>query len=198
MIRINLLPVRAAKKKESLRFQLTVAGLVTFLVFVVMMAVYISKRSEASNLEEDLSRGNTELEDLKKKIGELDKIKEQKRIVEEKLNVIRSLEAAKTGPVNLFARVGGAIPPTAWLSSIKDEGAMVVLKGFAADDEVVADFMRGLQKHKELGNVELEVAQRTIEKETGSDVVGFTIRLEKQVEKPKEKEKPGKKKEKKQ
>lgn len=198
MIRINLLPVRAAKKKESLRFQLTVAGLVTFLVFVVMMAVYISKRSEASNLDEDLSRGNIELEELKKKIGELDKIKEQKRIVEEKLNVIRSLEAAKTGPVNLFARVGGAIPATAWLSSIKDEGAMVVLKGFAADDEVVADFMRGLQKHKELGSVELEVAQRTIEKETGSDVVGFTIRLEKHVEKPKEKEKPGKKKEKKQ
>lgn len=196
MIRINLLPVRAAKKKESLRFQLTVAGLVTFLVFAVMMAFYMTKRSEASNLAEDLSRGRTELDELAKKIGELDKIKEQKRIVEEKLNVIRSLEAAKTGPVNLFSRVGGAIPSNAWLSSIKDEGAIVVLKGFASDDEVVADFMRGLQRHKELGNVELEVAQRTVEKETGADVVGFTIRLEKQVEKPKEKEKPGKKKEK--
>jgi len=36
---------------------------------------------------------------------------------------------------------------------------------------------------------ELEVAQRLIEKETGSDLVGFTIRLEKTIEKPQPKEK---------
>jgi hypothetical protein len=37
MIRINLLPVRAAKKRESVRFQLTVAGLITFFVIALGM-----------------------------------------------------------------------------------------------------------------------------------------------------------------
>lgn len=187
MIRINLLPVRAAKKKESVRFQLTVAGMATFLVFVISVGVYLSVRSEASSLTAQIDSGNNELEDLKKKIGELSKIKEQKRIVEEKLNIIKTLEAARTGPSNLLKAISESIPEKAWLVSIRDSGSLITLRGFASDDEVVADFMRGLQKHRELGTVELEVAQRMVEQESNADVVGFTIRLEKAVEKPREK-----------
>ncbi len=179
MIRINLLPVRAAKKKESIRFQLTVAGLITFCVLAINVAVYFVVRGEASAFREDIAKGEAEIEDLKKKIGELSKIKEQKRVVEEKLKVITNLEAARTGPAKLFTMISGAMPEKAWLASLKDEGASVVLKGFASNEEVVADMMRGLQKHKELGFVELDVAQRTVERETNADVISFTIRLEK-------------------
>ena len=42
MIRINLLPVRAAKKKETIRFQLTIAGLFTFFVVAATILFYIS------------------------------------------------------------------------------------------------------------------------------------------------------------
>lgn len=179
MIRINLLPVRAARKKESVRFQLTVAALITFFVFSLSLAGYFTLRGEASSLSEDITRGNQELEELKRKIGELSKIKEQKRIVEEKLHVIDNLKAAKTGPVKLFKNLSDAVPERAWLQSMKDDGKLVVLQGFASDDETVAEFMRRLQKVGELGAVELEVAQRAMEKETGTDLVSFTIRLEK-------------------
>jgi type IV pilus assembly protein PilN len=179
MIRINLLPVRAARKKESVRFQLTVAGLITFFVFALSLAGYFTLRGEASSLSEDITRGNQELEELKKKIGELSKIKEQKRVVEEKLHVIDSLKAAKTGPVKLFKNLSDAVPEHAWLQSMKEDGHIVVLQGYAADDETVAEFMRRLQKIADLGAVELEVAQRATEKETNADLVSFTIRLEK-------------------
>lgn len=179
MIRINLLPVRAARKKESVRFQLTVAGLITFFVFSLALAGYFTLRGEASALSDDITRGNQELEELKKKIGELSKIKEQKRIVEEKLKIIDNLEAARTGPVKLFKNISDAIPERAWLQSMKDDGVLVVLQGFASDDEAVAEFMRRLQRVREQGVVELEVAQRTTEKETKVDLVAFTIRLEK-------------------
>ncbi len=186
MIRINLLPVRAAKKKESVRFQLMVAGLATAVVFVVSVGAYLTVRSHASSIASEIASGNAELAELQKKIGELSKIKEQKRIVEEKLNIIKTLEAARTGPTMLFKAISESIPERAWLASVKDDGSLITLKGYASDDEVVADFMRGLQRHRELGMVELDVAQRVVEKETDTDVVGFTIRLEKQVEKPAE------------
>jgi type IV pilus assembly protein PilN len=64
MIRINLLPVRAAKKKESIRFQLTVAALVTFLVFAVSMVAYLVVMSEASGLKDQISSGQQELDQL--------------------------------------------------------------------------------------------------------------------------------------
>ncbi|MBI1911890.1 MAG: PilN domain-containing protein [Deltaproteobacteria bacterium] len=184
MIRINLLPVRAAKKKESVRFQFTVAGLITFLIFSVSMAAYLTVRSEASGLNDQLAKGNEELEQLKKKIGELSKIKEQKRIVEEKLNIITKLEAARTGPVTLFNKISDAIPDKAWLLSMRDEGYVITIKGYAANDEIVADFMRGLQQYKDLGTVELEVAERVIERETGADLVSFSLRLERPKEQP--------------
>ncbi|MDO8427361.1 MAG: PilN domain-containing protein, partial [Deltaproteobacteria bacterium] len=90
---------------------------------------------------------------------------------------------------NLFKRISGAIPEKAWLQSIKDDGTLVVLKGYAADDEIVADFMRGLQRNKELGSIELEIAQRAVEKETAVELVSFTIRLEKERERPVQREK---------
>ncbi|CAG1065267.1 hypothetical protein BAC1_00846 [uncultured bacterium] len=187
MIRINLLPVRAAKKKESIRFQLTVAGLVTFLVVAVSMAAYLVVRSEASSLKGQIASGEQELEQLKKKIGELSKIKEQKRVVEEKLNIITELEANKTGPVKLFQRVSAAMPDKAWIRTLREDGSIIAIDGFAADDEIVADAMRGLERSG-LGTVELDVAQRVVEKETGVEVVSFVIRVERQAPpKPEEK-----------
>ena len=187
MIRINLLPVRAAKKKESIRFQLTVAALVTFLVFAVSMAAYLVVSSEAGNLKDQITSGQQELESLKKKIGELSKIKEQKRVVEEKLRIISQLEANKTGPVKLFQRISNSMPEKAWIRSLRDNGNVIAIDGYAADDEIVADTMRGLEKFG-MGNVELDVAQRVIEKETGVEMVSFVIKIERQAPpKPEEK-----------
>lgn len=180
MIRINLLPVRAAKKKESIRFQLTVAGLVTFLVFSVSMAAYLVVRSEAGSLNGQIAAGQQELDQLKKKIGELSRIKEQKRVVEEKLRIISELEARKTGPVTLFRRVSAAMPDKAWITSLREDGIVITIEGYAADDEMVADTMRGLERAG-LGSVELDVAQRVVEKETGVEVVSFVMKVERPV-----------------
>lgn len=179
MIRINLLPVRAAQKKESVRFQLTVAGLVTFLAIAVSLAFYLTARGEANELTNEIEQGEEELRQLKRKIGELSKIKEQKRIVEEKLRVIKNLEAGRTGPSNLFKLISSTIPEKAWIDSLKDEGAVITLKGFASTEEVVAEFMRRLQKHKGPAGVELEVVQSAVEPNTKAEVVSFTIRISK-------------------
>ncbi len=179
MIRINLLPVRAAKKKESLRFQLTVAGLITFFVVALVTIVYIAVNSEVADLRSEIQRSEEELKALKARIGELAKIKEQKKVVEEKLAIIKELDAARSGPVDLLVKISNAIPRRAWLNQLKDEGRQIILKGAALSDDVVADFMRGLERYADLGRVELEVARRAKDAETGRDVVNFTIRLEK-------------------
>ncbi len=179
MIRINLLPVRAAKKKESIRFQLTVAGLATFLVAAVSIAVYLIAAAEARGLQEQIASGNQELNDLTKKIGELSKIKEQKRIVEEKLRIINQLESDRTGPARLLRNVSEAVPKRAWIKTLRDKDYQITIEGYASDDEVVAEFMRGLEK-ADMGKVELEVAKRETEKESGAEVVSFIIRLERE------------------
>ncbi len=177
MIRINLLPVRAAKKKESVRFQFTVAGLVTFLALAASLAVYFTARSEASVAAEQISSGKEELVQLKKKIGELSKIKKQKEVVEEKLRIIKNLEAARTGPVILFRIIEQSRPSKVWLKSITDKSNVVSIAGYAENDEDMAEFMRRLAKFPQVKNVELDVAKRAVEKETKTDVVNFVLKL---------------------
>ncbi|HLC17778.1 MAG TPA: PilN domain-containing protein [Thermodesulfobacteriota bacterium] len=179
MIRINLLPVRAAKKKESVRFQLTLAGLITVFVVAVTIAFYFTVKSEATAVKSDIESGEEELRVLKEKIGELSLIKEQKRVVEEKLRVISGLEEARTGPSDLFGLISTTIPERAWLRNIKDDGFVITLEGFASMDEDVAEFMRRLQRAARFKAVELDVAQRVREPESSADVVSFIIKLEK-------------------
>lgn len=179
MIRINLLPVRAAKRKEFIRFQLTIAALATIFVISLSLVYFFIVRGDANMLNDNLVRGQKELTQLKRKVGELSLIKQQKKVVEEKLRVINSLEAARTGPTRLFRTVSNAIPQKAWLATFKDQGSIVTLSGYAYNDEVVAEYMRRLQRELKVGAVELDVVQRVTEKETGADVVKFVIKLAK-------------------
>ncbi|MBI5562586.1 MAG: PilN domain-containing protein [Deltaproteobacteria bacterium] len=195
MIRINLLPVRAAKKKETVRFQLTVAGLITFMVVMVSFGVYLMFRSEAGVLARQIETDKKELDDLAKKIGKLSKIEEEKAVVQEKLDTIKKLEEGKAGPVNLFKVVSRSMPDKAWLSNIRDDGAGVTLKGYAADERVVAELQRRLQEHvKDFGAPDLVVAQRVTEKETGVEVVNFEIRVTRPAAQVQVKDKKAKKK----
>lgn len=180
MIRINLLPVRAAKKKESIRVQLTIAGGVTVIVLIAIGVFYFLVSSEATTLSVRIAESEQEINMLKAKIGELSKIKEQKRVVEEKLKIVNDLEAARTGPSDLFEKISGAVPERAWITKWDDTGAVLTLTGYAETDETVAEFMRRLEKANPW-KVELDIAKREIERETGADVVNFIIRLERGV-----------------
>jgi len=175
MIRINLLPVRAARRKESIRQQVSIAGLSLLLLFIIMGGVYWGAAGRLSAIDEDIQRNEAELRTLKKKVGELARIKEQKKLVMEKLQVVNELEAKRKGPVKLFQKISAAIPEKAWLTSLRETPGGVVLTGFAVTEEVVADFMRGLERFPEMGRVELDIVNKVM---TGNVAhFSFTIRL---------------------
>ncbi|MFZ3071909.1 MAG: PilN domain-containing protein [Thermodesulfobacteriota bacterium] len=181
MIRINLLPVRAAKKKESARFQLTVSGLIIVLVVIILAGVFVKFKSDVSSLKDNIAAGNKELAELQIKVGELAKLQDEKRIVQGKLDVVRQLEKARSGPVNLFDMIADAVPEKAWLNSIAENGALIAVTGNAMNDEVLADFMRRLEAYKDkgVGRVELIVARRIKSPVAGGiEVVDFSLNIE--------------------
>ncbi|MCP3676622.1 MAG: fimbrial protein [Deltaproteobacteria bacterium] len=175
MIKINLLPVRAARKKETVRQLLSIAGLSLILLFIVLGGVYWNASSRLTSIETDISRNEGELRRLKKKVGELSRLKEQQKIVMEKLKVVKQLEAKRTGPVTLLRYVSEAIPKKVWVEKLKETTNGVTLSGYAATEDVVADFMRGLERFPELGNVELDIVKQG--KRGSRALFSFTIRL---------------------
>jgi len=157
MIRINLLPFRAARKKENIRRQVTVFALC--IVFLVLVMIYntIQLNSTLSKAKQEEARIQAELktyEETIKKIGELEKkIKE----IRAKLDVIKELENNKTGPVYLLDEIATAVPKEKlWLTSLKESGGSLELRGTAMDNETVALFMTNLAKSAHISNVDLQ------------------------------------------
>ncbi len=175
MIKINLLPVRASKKKEAIRQQLSIAGLLILALFVIFGGIYWNKSNKISRARADISKNEEELKKLKIKVGELSKIKRQKEVVLEKLKIVKKLETDRRGPVKMLQNISDAIPEKAWIESLKEEASIITLSGFASTEDVVADFMRGLEKYSELGRVELVIVQKT--KKEDVDLISFTIKL---------------------
>ena len=145
MIRINLLPVRAARKKEAVQRHLVlfVAGLV--LVLFVGFWMYRSEKSELDDVVATNSRLKGEIEDLKRIIGEVDEYKKQQEILEKKLEVISRLKANKTGPVHMLDELATRIPEKLWLETLDEVDQKVTLKGVSINNEVIATFMSRLE-----------------------------------------------------
>ncbi len=57
MIKINLLPVRAAKKKETAIQQFIIAGIVVVVIAVIVVSLYVVKHVQISAAKDDISNG---------------------------------------------------------------------------------------------------------------------------------------------
>ncbi len=177
MIKINLLPIRAAQKKELIRFQLTVAGLVTGFILALFVIFFLIQITELKSVESNIHRLKKELVQVKKKIGELNDIKAQKKMIEDKLNIVKELETKRSGPVAMFAVIEGAVPSKAWIKSFKETRDGITLSGFAASEEIAGDFLRSLQDTGKFSSVELPTVSST--KQASYQVYQFTIRITK-------------------
>ena len=181
MIRINLLPVRAAKKKETLRQQIIVAALSLGVVLAAIGYLGISISNKITKVEEKIAAINKEISELKKAEKYSEEIKRKKKAVEAKLNVIEELDKKKSGPVHLMDELTKSIPfePTAELpkkiqiNSLKEKGGILELKGLALNNEIIASFMTNLENSPYFMNVNLG-SSKAVEKQK-IRVKDFTI-----------------------
>jgi type IV pilus assembly protein PilN len=164
MIRINLLPFRAARKKENIRRQLMIYGLSVVLLFSIMGYTLFYLTSTLNGLKEDEKRIQDELKTHEQTINRIAELENKIKEIRAKLEVIRKLERDKTGPIHLLDEIALAVPrEKLWLSSIKETKGSLTMAGTAMDNETVALFMTNLEKSDYISGVDLQSAKlRTI------------------------------------
>lgn len=160
MIRINLLPVKAAQKKELLRGQLVIVVLATALVGVGCAGVYSSLISKVNAEREEIARKEEEINRLRKTIGEVGRFKKLQKDLRGKLDVLDKLKEGKTGPVHLLDELSRALPDKLWLTSFKEAAGSVSLSGIGLNEETVAAFLRDLEASPYYRGVELQVIEQ--------------------------------------
>ncbi|MGK2945563.1 MAG: PilN domain-containing protein, partial [Desulfuromonadales bacterium] len=102
MIRINLLPVKAAQKKEMLKGQLMVVILALIVTAGLCGAAYAYIAGEVEARQERIDQKKAEISQLMKKIGEVNQFKKRQEALRAKLDVLDQLKAARVGPVYIL------------------------------------------------------------------------------------------------
>jgi type IV pilus assembly protein PilN len=180
MIRINLLPFRAARKKENIRRQISVFFLSFFLMLAVLIYYNIHLGGQIKDLKSDVDDTKKEVAKFQKITKQIEEIKQKLAILEKKTEVIRTLETNRFEPVEMLDNMSGKIIANRmWFTSFDDRPQNVQIDGIALDNKTVADFMTRLEGTGLFGSVRLQTIQKHVVK--GSGLKKFSITCSKPV-----------------
>lgn len=162
MIKINLLPYREKAKKDTFMRQVfIIAG--SFVIFILVLVwIQIWVTSSVNRLNTQIKEADALLIDLDKRIGDLEKYKQDKRELEQKLGVIATLEENRLAPVKTLDSLAMLVPPKdIWLIKIVQKGDNVTIEGLGRDNIVVADFMKSIERFDPIKSVDLISSKKT-------------------------------------
>lgn len=205
MIKINLLPVKAAKRREQGQKQL-LAGIVIFSAALVGIIIFhgtqVSKTNEMRAYNQQLSR---DIANLKREIGDYDVIKAQRDELIRQRDAIKRLQANRSGPTYMMRELSDILTPgkgptfnkeqyeeaikrnpneafnpnwdtrRAWLISYAETNHQVKIKGGAKSDEDVAEFLKRLKVSAFFSDVYWEQTEPQVDSKLNVSYVTFSL-----------------------
>ena len=146
MIRINLLPFRAARKKENIRKQVSVFFLCLLFVIIVLGWVHFYLGSKQTRLTTNVTDTKKELALYKKKNEEIKEIRQKLQDLEMRQQVIQDLEKQRFEPVHILDELTGKIvAERMWLTRLDIDSNQMDVDGIALDNNTVANFIDNLE-----------------------------------------------------
>ena len=145
MIRINLLPHRAEKRRarqiQFIALSVISIALAGLLVGVVELAIstqvyYQEKRNTYLKQETAV---------LDKQIAEIKKLREQTQSLLARKNVVEGLQSTRSDVVHLLDQMLRILPDGVYLRSLKQTGNRIALIGYAQSNARVSTLMRAIE-----------------------------------------------------
>ena len=156
MIEINLLPHREAKRVADLRQTAGVLALGLVLVFGVIAMVDRAQDAALEKAGATIRQLETDIARYKPEQDKVQAFKAKRIQLEDKIDVIRGLDRARSGPVRIMDELSRNTPERLWLTSLSTEGTQITVEGDSLDTSVVADFLRSLNASPFFTEVDLE------------------------------------------
>jgi type IV pilus assembly protein PilN len=205
MIRINLLPVKAAKRRSAGQKQVLLGAIavVGALAGVVLFHGWVSADLDVQ--KNQLAELQSTIAKLKTEVGDYDDIKRQRDDLKRQKDAIEKLQAARTGPVFLMRELSDILtrskgptfnkdryeemlrkdpnaglnpawePKRAWLLSYTEKDGVVTIHGGAKSDEDVAEFLKRLKLSAFFSDVYWQQTQPQTEGKGNVSFVTFDV-----------------------
>lgn len=196
MIRINLLPYRAARKKENILRQFNIFVLAFIIVFALLIFLNIWLANKIDTLNSKIKNTKTLLAQTETQAKQVDQIKKALETLEQKTNVIKNIEMNRRDSVLLLENMTEMVaentslstsdaPPDSsnkpvkrlWFNNLLKSGGKIHIRGIALDNKTIADFMSRLEESKHYKNVTLNTIKQ--QKVNNLNLKSFEIICEK-------------------
>ncbi len=162
MIRINLLPFRAARTKENVRRQISIFLGMIGILLLVLFSVYLHLASKEEEEKLKLENVKQELVKYTQQAKEVDEINKENDMLQKKIDIINELEKVRKEPVSLLALLTDTIvEERMWLTSFEIKDNKIGIDGMALDEITVADFNKRLQNSPLFSDANLKIVKQT-------------------------------------
>jgi type IV pilus assembly protein PilN len=173
MPRINLLPWREQERKVRRREFSIAAGaaVVAALVFALGGKLVYSSWIDAQNEKNSLLK--KEIVKLDAEIADIQDLEDRKQRLVARMEIIEKLQRKRPEIVHQFDELVRTVPDGVYLSSLKQTGNKLEIKGVAQSSTRVSSFMRNIDSSTWMDNPELQVVETAKDSPTGGS--SFTV-----------------------
>lgn len=173
MARINLLPWREAertKRKREFGFMI-LGGVIVTVAAIFFMHMHMESLISAQNRRNAYLQ--QEIDVVKQQIREIRDLGKTKAGLLARMDIIQQLQSSRPQIVHLFDELVATLPDGVYLTSVKQNGALVSVAGRAQSNARVSAYMRNIERSEWLGNPRLDVIEN--KEATGTGMSHFKL-----------------------
>ncbi len=145
MIRINLLPHRAEKRRAKQLQFVTLSVISLVLGALIVGFVHVAISTQIAYQERRNAYLTQEIAVLDKQIEEIKKLREQTQSLLARKNVVENLQSTRSDVVHLLDQMLRILPDGVYLKTIKQSGYRISLIGYAQSNARVSTLMRSIE-----------------------------------------------------
>ncbi|MDO8989850.1 MAG: PilN domain-containing protein [Sideroxyarcus sp.] len=191
MIRVNLLPHRAEKRKAR-QLQFIVLSVISVVLGGVLVGfVHAAISTQISYQERRNNYLKQEIAVLDKQIEEIKKLREQTQSLLSRKTVVENLQSTRSDVVHLLDQMLRILPDGVYLKSLKQTGYKINLVGYAQSSARVSTLMRSIEDSPWLDTPMLIEVHATTVANTRLSEFSLYFNLTKQMAPEVEPAKPG-------
>jgi type IV pilus assembly protein PilN len=159
MARINLLPWRAERRKLRQKESMLMLGGSAIAAALLAFLIVGWHKAQISGQNERNAYMREQIAGVDQKIKEIEELDKKKAKLLARKEVIEQLQANRSQMVHLFDSLVRTIPDGVTLTSIRQEGEMLMLEGQSQSNARVSTYLRNLEDSGWMTNPDLDVIE---------------------------------------
>lgn len=199
MIRVNLLPIKEARRRSAGRIQLLIFTVVLVLEAAVLVFLFLAQQNKNEEIAGKVAKAQKKVNKLEKEVEEAKDYEKKMKKLRKKLSVLDRIKNKSIGPVHVLEELQTILSPPQnvqeryaqrkmnwnvewnprhlWIESLAENEGNFQMTGQAVDADDVAEFLHRLETASHFHNVQLDFVRPASDNRAGSSgsVVNFRI-----------------------